>query len=158
MNLSDVFSAVMTLRRVVVIASILGGAGYKLAPMVWHKSDAKPMTAKSMLAVAVTNQTIAAATGNKTAAVNSIRHDLGDVSLTNHSETCVQLGGGKDCILSPKMIDSRNVQITFALESKSSVGKIHDLSVAQVVARTGKPVEVALGDFNLTLTPQMTSE
>lgn len=150
MSIQDIFSAVMTLRRGVVIVSIIAGTGYKLAPLVWHKAEAKPAAAS-----ASTSQTTGITT-NKTVAANAILHDLGEVALTNHYETCVQLGGGKDCILSPRMIDSHNVQITFALESKTNAGKIHDLSVAQVVARTGKSMEVALGDFNLTLTPQIT--
>lgn len=99
-------------------------------------------------------QTVVAATGT----TNTILHDLGEVSLTNHYETCVKLGGGKDCILSPKMIDKGNVEITFALESKTKTGKIHDLSVAQVVTRSGKQVDIALGDFNLSLTPRMVTE
>jgi len=152
MSIQDIFSAMMTLRRGMVIVSIIAGTGYKLAPMVWHKSDAKPE-----LASAVTSPTASSAT-KKNGAANTILHDLGDVALTNHYETCVQLGGGKNCILSPKMIDSHNVLITFALESKTNAGKIHDLSVAQVVARTGKSLEIALGDFNLTLTPQMAAE
>ena len=91
-------------------------------------------------------------------ATKTILHDLGDVVLTNHYETCVQLGGGKNCILSPKVLDGRNVQITFALESRNQNGKIHDLSVAQVVTSSGKSVEIALGDFNLTLTPRIALE
>ncbi len=153
MSIQDIFSAVMTLRRGVVIVSIIAGTGYKLAPMVWHKSEAKPVPV-----TAASTQAAANNPSSKTVAANVILHDLGNVTLTNHYETRVQLGGGKDCILSPKMIDSSNVQITFALESKTNAGKIHDLSVAQVVARTGKSVEIALGDFNLTLTPQMAAE
>lgn len=97
------------------------------------------------------------AAGGK-AKTNAISCDLGAVTLTNHYETCVRLGAGKDCMLTPKMIDSRNVQITVAVESKTASGKTHDLSVTQVVTRAGKPFDVAVGDFSLSLTPNITAE
>jgi len=84
--------------------------------------------------------------------------NLGEVTLTNHYETRVQLGGGKNCILTPKLLDSRNVQITLALETKTNAGKTHDLSVKQIVTRTGRPFEVAVGDFSLALTPKVATE
>jgi hypothetical protein len=99
----------------------------------------------------------ASAAGGK-AETNTVSRDLGAVTLTNHYETRVQLGSGKNCILTPKMLDSHNVQLTLAVESKTATGKIHDLSVTQVVTRAGKPFEVAVGDFNLSLTPNVTSE
>ena len=81
--------------------------------------------------------------------------NLGDVALTNHFETCFPLGGGKNCTLTPKMLDRYNVQITVAVESKTPAGKPHDLSVTQIVAKMGKPMEVAVGDFSLSLTPRV---
>ena len=92
------------------------------------------------------------------AETNKISRDLGAVNLTNHYETCVALGAGKDCLLTPKMIDSHNVQLTLAVESKTAKGRIHDLSITQVVTRSGKPFEVAVGEFNFSLTPIVTSE
>jgi len=70
----------------------------------------------------------------------------------------VPLGGGKNCTLTPKMLDQKNVQITLSVESKTTAGKTHDLSVTQVVTRTGRPLEVAVGDFELTLTPRVNLE
>jgi hypothetical protein len=144
MSISDVFSTLMKVRRVVAIVSIIAGAGYKVAPMVWHKVDAKPALAGN----ASTNST-----ANKASGCN-----LGAVSLTNHYETCVQLGAGQACILTPKMLDSHNVQLTVAVESKTALGKIHDLSVTQVITRSGRPFEVAVGNFNLSLTPNVITE
>ena len=92
------------------------------------------------------------------AATNSVSRDLGAVTLTNHYETCVNLGSGQDCILTPRMIDNHNVQLTLAVESKTATGKTHDLSVTQVVTREGKPLEVAVGDYSFSLTPKVTSE
>ena len=144
MSFSDVFSNLMKVRRVIAIISILGGAGYKVAPIVWHKAETKPE-----LAVKFTTHSVTAKASGC---------DLGEVTLTNHCETCVPLGGGKDCLLSPRMIDSHNVQLTLTVESKTAAGKTHDLSVTQVVTRAGKPFEVAVGGLNLSLTPNVATE
>ncbi len=101
---------------------------------------------------------LAAGTGGSKADTNSVPRDLGTLMLTNHYETCVQLGAGKNCILTPKMIDRHNMQLTLAVESKTATGKMHDLSVTQVVTPAGKPVEVAVGDFSLSLTPNIAAE
>lgn len=89
---------------------------------------------------------------------NVPQHTLGEVSLTNHLETCLQLGGGKNCTLTPHLIDAHTAQITLALESKTTAGKVHDVSVTQVTAKTGKPLEIAVGDFQLSFTPNIASE
>ncbi len=86
------------------------------------------------------------------------QHDLGEVDLTNHLETCLQLGGGKNCTLTPVYIDKHTVQLTLALESKTAAGKVHDVSVTQVVAKNGQPLAVSVGDFHLSLTPTLASE
>jgi hypothetical protein len=44
------------------------------------------------------------------------------------------------------------------LESKNPGGKGGELSVVQVVGKTGKPFEVAVGDMNLTLTPELAAK
>ncbi len=87
--------------------------------------------------------------------MNIAAQDLGEVTLTNHLETCVQLGAGRNCVLTPKVIDSHNVQITLAVQSKTAKGKIHDLSITQVVTRSGKPFEVAVGEFSFSMTPNV---
>jgi hypothetical protein len=90
--------------------------------------------------------------------VNSTNRDLGELALTNHYETCVQLGGGKSCIIKPNLLDRKNLQLTLSLQSKKSDGRTSGLSVTQIVTRPGKPFEVAIGDLDLTLTPELTSE
>lgn len=84
--------------------------------------------------------------------------NLGEVAMTNNYETCVQLGGGKNCVLTPKLLDSRNVQITLALESKTDAGNIHDLSVTQIITRLDRPFAVAVGNFSLAMTPKVAAE
>jgi len=84
--------------------------------------------------------------------------NLGELELTNHYETCIQLGAGKSCTIKPNLIDRKDVQLTMALQAKSPDGKIAGLSVVQVTARPGQSFEVAVGDMNLTLTPRLADE
>ncbi len=85
--------------------------------------------------------------------VSATNKNLGELSLTNHFETCVNLGAGKSCTIKPTLLGRSNLQLIMSLQSKNSGGKTTDLSVVQVVTKTGKPFEVAVGNMNLTLTP-----
>src|ERR1700733_15585520 len=85
---------------------------------------------------------------------NSHSKDLGELSLTNHYETNIELGAGKSCTIKPNFLEHGDVQLTMALQSKDSKGQTAGLSVVQVTARTGKSCEVDVGDMNLTLTPE----
>lgn len=159
MSLSDAFSALIKIRRVVVIVSILAGAGYKVAPMVWHKAEAKtPAAGKTTAEMKAAAKAVLTGNATNAAGTRISTCDLGAISLTNHCETCVPLGAGKDCVLTPKIIDSRNLQLTLAVESKTATGRIHDLTVTQVVTRPGKSLAVAVGEISFSLTPNITSE
>jgi hypothetical protein len=84
--------------------------------------------------------------------------NLGELQLTNHYETCVNLGAGRSCTFKPTLLDHSNLQLTLSVESKSTTGGIQGLSVVQVVTKTGKPFEIAVGNMNLTLTPELSNE
>jgi hypothetical protein len=84
--------------------------------------------------------------------------NLGELDLTNHFETCVNLGEGRSCFIKPTAVSRSKMQLTMSLESRSPNGKTRDLSVVQVIAKQGKPFEVAVGDMNLTLTPILAGE
>jgi hypothetical protein len=88
-----------------------------------------------------------------TSAESNTNQNLGELELTNHYETCVNLGAGKSCTIKPDLLDRSDLQLTMALESKGANGTLTGLSVVQVVAKTGKSFEVAVGDMKLTLTP-----
>ena len=110
-----------------------------------------PPPAATVAAVTVTNASPVTLT-------NSVTHNLGEISLTNHYERCVQLGGGKECILYPKLLDKHNAEITVTFESRTPAGQIHDVIVSQINAKTGEAIEVMLGDFQLNLKPDISSE
>ena len=84
--------------------------------------------------------------------------DLGVVTLTNHSETCVALGSGRKCRFTPLMIDRHNVQLTLTVEATNESGKMRDLSVTQVTTKTDEPFEVEVGEFSFSFTPKVISE
>ncbi len=140
----------MEIKNSAAVAVLLGG----LLLTGCHKNASAPqqkIPSPGLSANAGSGKTV-------TTVTNAISRDLGAVTLTNHFETCVKLGAGKDCVFTPQIIDSHNVQITVAVKTKTVSGKIHDLSVTQVVTRVGKPFEVAVGDLSLSLTPNLAAE
>lgn len=157
MSFSDAFSTLMKVRRVVVIISILAGAGYKAAPMVWHKAEGKPEV-KTQAKAIIPSPVIQSGTTTNAAGIKLSNCDLGEIFLTNHFETCISLGKGQDCLLTPSVIDKNNLQITVTVKSKNANGRIHGLCMTQVVAKPGKPFEVAVGDVSFSLTPNVASE
>jgi len=84
--------------------------------------------------------------------------DLGELVLTNRYETCVNLGEGRSCTIRPTLLGRDSLQLTMTLESKQSDGTTAGLIVTQVTTRPGKPFEVAIGDMDITITPQMANE
>ncbi len=90
--------------------------------------------------------------------VSSRTRDLGVVLLTNRCETTIQLGDGKSCTLTPHKIDPKQLQITLALETRTTDGKIQALKIMKVITQPGQQFEMDFGSLNLTLTPQMAEE
>ena len=84
--------------------------------------------------------------------------NLGELQLTNHYETCINLGVGKSCTITPTLLDHASLRLTMALESKNSSGGVKRLSVVQVVRKSNESFEVAVGDMTLTLTPKLAAE
>lgn len=91
------------------------------------------------------------------AAVPANVKKLGALALTNHCETCIQLGDGKSCTITPNVLDRGSVRLTMAVESKKPNGHTDGLSVTDVVASPGKSFEVAIGDLNISLTPNISN-
>src|SRR5271170_5705887 len=84
--------------------------------------------------------------------------NLGELTLTNHIETCVNLGAGNSCTITPTLLDHENLQLVMALESKKKDGQTIGLSVVQVVTHSGKSFEIAVGDLDIALTPELGAE
>jgi hypothetical protein len=100
----------------------------------------------------------AVATHGDHSQTNLVVMDLGVLNLTNNEETSVSIGTGRACMIAPRMIDRKNMQLTLTVESKNTRGKIMDLSITQGLAASGKPFEAAVGGFNFSLTPRIATE
>jgi hypothetical protein len=98
-----------------------------------------------------------ASSTNQVAAKPANQKNLGELALTNHVETCVNLGAGKSCTITPTLLDHKNLQLVMALESKSD-GKTAGLCVVQVVTQPGESFDVTVGDLKITLTPEVAAE
>lgn len=156
MSLSDVFSTVMRIRRIVGIVSLVAasGAGYKYGPTVYQRIESHGGGKPSMVA----QRPADGSTTTNAAGLKLCNRDLGELSLTNRFETRVALGNGRECLLTPEMVDRHTVQLTVTLRSKASNGLLHELAITQVVTPTGKPFDVMVGDFDFSLTPKVTSQ
>ena len=117
-----------------------------LLPASCHKGDPQPKAAPSATVAAGTN------------AANAGTRNLGEISLTNHSETSFHLSTGQYCTLTPKLIGKQNVLITFAVESKNEYGETANYAATQVNGEPGKPVAIALGDLKLSFTPRVINQ
>ncbi len=80
-------------------------------------------------------------------------NDMGELMLTNGVETIVHLGSGKSCRIKPTLVDKRNVQLTMALETKQTNGKIGSMSVAQTTTTAGQHLDIKIGGTDMSLTP-----
>ena len=118
-----------------------------LLPASCHKSVPQQKSAPPSLTASATNSV-----------GNAAERNLGEISLTNHNETCLLLPTGETCTFTPRLLDKRNVQLTLALESKNDYGETSHFAVTQVVTQAGKPMEVAVGDLALSFTPRVSDE
>jgi hypothetical protein len=107
---------------------------------------------------AALNPTPVAANSSPAVSTPSNTKDLGTLELTNRFETCVNLGAGRSCTITPKLLGRDNLQLTMALQSRKPDGKTSDFIVTQVTTRPGKPFEVAIGDMDITITPEIVQE
>jgi hypothetical protein len=99
-----------------------------------------------------------APSANQVAVKPANMKNLGELALTNHIETCVNLGAGKSCIITPTLLNNKNLQLVMALESKKLDGKTAGLSVVQVVAQLGQSFDISVGNLDITLTPELAAE
>jgi hypothetical protein len=99
-----------------------------------------------------------ASSTNQVAVKPENQKNLGELALTNHIETCVNLGAGKSCTITPTLLDHKNLQLVMAFESKKSDGKTAGLSVVQVVEQSGQSFDIAVGDLDITLIPKLAAE
>lgn len=79
--------------------------------------------------------------------------DSRELSLTNNSETRIQLGADKSCRIKPVVLDGGNLQLTLALEIRKAGGKLQGLIITQVVTPAGQPFEIVMSTTDIAFTP-----
>ncbi len=140
----------MGVSHIAVIAAIsLSGLVPSSCTKIFSAKEAKKHAPNTRPVAANSSQTIPSASNTR---------DLGELELTNRYETCVNLGAGRSCTITPKLLDRDSLQLTMALQSKQANGKTAGFIVTQVVTRPGKPFEVAIGDMDITITPEIVQE
>jgi hypothetical protein len=154
-NFWRIVSTLLRIRRILVLVSVTagGGAGYKYGPALYHRAE-DARSAKTQLAAAAKSPADGGVKTNS-AGIPLLNRDLGEVSLTNHFETSLSLSKDTQCLLTPVMLDKSTIQLTVAVESRNPNGRIHGLSITQVVTPSDKPFEMAVGDFSVSLTPKV---
>ena len=133
-----------------VTATVMAIMPASCSKITGHAGAASKTAPKTLAKTAPTAPT----TASTSTPVTKTR-DLGELSLTNNYELQVVVARDRTCVIVPKILDSKNLQLTMSLQTRSASGKMQDLSVTQVTGPMGKPVEVAVGDMDLTLTPMI---
>jgi hypothetical protein len=106
----------------------------------------------------VVGQTLHAAEINHSSVstTNSLnKKDLGVLPLSNHVSTTISLGKNKECTITPTLLKSGNIQIILAMITTGTDGRPQGMNVARVLAHSGEPFDVAIGDMSLAFTPQL---
>jgi hypothetical protein len=89
------------------------------------------------------------------AVAQSKTRDLGVIQLTNHYETEIDLGTGKSCTITPRLLDRRELQLTLSFGTKNAAGRPTGLSVTRVTAQPDQPFDITVNDMALTFTPKV---
>ncbi len=140
----------------VFLAGLVPASCHKNASAQKPNPQAPVVVGTKSMAATFTNSAVPTAS-NAPVAV-TFTGDLGKINLTNRTDTCLLFADGQSCTMTPKMIDRNNVRITIALESKNDYGETHNFSVCQVTGTPDKPMEVAVGDLNLSFVPHIVSD
>ena len=142
------------------IVTSITAAVMAIVPVSCSKTAAKVGGAAKTGSLAKANTVSAnsAAPVPAAAASDSKSRDLGEISLTNNYELEVAVAHGRTCLIVPKILDRKTVQLTMSLKTRNASGRVEDMSVKQITGDIGKPFDVAVGDMDLTLTPQVVQD
>jgi hypothetical protein len=139
------------------IVTSITAAVMAVMPASCSKTTAKSGAAAKAGSPAMAS-TAFAAPATDAATSDSKSRDLGELALTNNYELEVTVAHGKTCLIVPKVLDRKTLQLTMSLRTRNASGKVDGLSVKQITGDIGKPFEVAVGDMDLTLTPEIVQE
>ena len=81
--------------------------------------------------------------------------DLGVVELSDATPTRVDLGAGKECLITPRVISESAVQLEMAVETKDAAGNPKRVGSSRVTAMAGQPFSISIGDTTIAMTPKI---
>ena len=79
---------------------------------------------------------------------------LGTVDLTNQSPVRYDLGGGKACTITAKLVDDGIHDVSVAIEATDASGNSKVLGTPRARPLPGQPVTVGVGDITVSFTPR----
>jgi len=79
---------------------------------------------------------------------------LGVVDLSNQSPVRYNLGDGKACTITPKLVEGGMHEVSVAIEVTDASGKSKVLGTPRARPLPGQPVTVAIGDITVSFTPK----
>ena len=124
-----------------VLKGIIAALAFSLAGMFGCTKSAPPVATTKSAPVA--------------SADSSKVKDLGVLQMTNHVETRVAFGAGRDCRIVPQILDHHNVQLMLTVESKNTNGQTAGLSVVSLTGKSEQQFEISVGDTDFTFTPEI---
>jgi len=81
--------------------------------------------------------------------------DLGVVELSDATQSRVDLGAGRECIITPRVVSDNAMQIEIAVEVKDAAGNPKRLGSSRVTALAGQPFSISVGDTTIAMTPKI---
>jgi hypothetical protein len=83
--------------------------------------------------------------------------NLGVVELSDATPSRVDLGAGKECIITPKVISDNALQIDIVVEAKDAAGNPKRVGSSRVTTLAGQSFAISVGDTTVAMTPQIKS-
>jgi hypothetical protein len=81
--------------------------------------------------------------------------ELGVVKLTNQTPSRNDLGDGKVCIINPVLRADGNLELSMLIELSGTNAAPRRIAAPSVIASNGQPVEIAIQNMAIALTPTM---
>ena len=81
--------------------------------------------------------------------------DLGVVELSDGTPSRVDLGAGKQCVITPRVISDNAVQLEMVVEAKDAAGNPKRVGSSRVSAMAGQSFSISVGDTTIAMTPKI---
>ncbi len=86
-------------------------------------------------------------------------NELGTVEFTDGEPLMVNLGEGKTCTMTPKVLSDGTLQISMVIEGPGDMPGVKErLSSPTIISRPGQAVAITVNDLGISLTPTLKGE